>query len=363
MASGLTATYLFPYPLQTDAVDVAADMQALAQAIETTSLLKAPLLSPALTGSPTAPTPNNSDNSTLIATTAFVKNQSYLTTTTAASTYAPLASPTFTGIVTAPSLVATTFILNRTDTVYEGGEIIFRRATDNSAAWTLDVYGNTSTPVFRVINSTGSGVVNTLSIDTAAVATFGGTVVLPAATTSIPSLRIPHGTAPSSPTNGDVWTTTVGMYARINGNTVGPFGTGATYTGSAPTAITGALWANSTYNSLRVYTGTRWASMDGVEVPSAKTASYTLALGDDGTLIQMAGATTNAITVPTNATVAFPIGSSIMVIQTSTVQTVISGAGVSFLATPGLKLRTQYSSATLIKVGTDTWAVMGDLAA
>lgn len=41
-----------------------------------------------------------------------------------------------------------------------------------------------------------------------------------------PSLRIPHGVAPSAPTNGDVWTTTAGMYARINGVTVGPLGAG-----------------------------------------------------------------------------------------------------------------------------------------
>jgi hypothetical protein len=103
--------------------------------------------------------------------------------------------------------------------------------------------------------------------------------------------------------------------------------------------------------------------MDGTVIPAAKSASYTLALGDEGSAIQMAGATTNAITVPTNATAAFPIGSSIMIIQTSAIQTVISGAGVTFLSTPGLKLRTQYSSATLLKVGTDSWVVMGDLAA
>lgn len=49
----------------------------------------APLASPTLTGSPAAPTQTTSDNSTLIATDAFVKNQAY----------APLASPTFTGTV------------------------------------------------------------------------------------------------------------------------------------------------------------------------------------------------------------------------------------------------------------------------
>ena len=326
MASGLTTTYLFPYSLQTDAVDVAADSQALAQAIETTMLLKAPLASPTFTGVPISTTPSNADSSTKIATTAFVKNQSYLTTTTAASTYAPLAGPTFTGVPAAPTAAVNTNTTQIATTAFVNAEI------SNDAALKA---GSTMT----------------------------GGLVLPAGTTSLVPIRIPHGAAPTTPTNGDVWTTTVGMYAHVNGSTVGPFGTGATYTGSAPTAITGALWANSTYNSLAVYTGSRWASMAGTVVPSAKTASYTLALGDEGSAIQMAGATTNAVTVPTNASQAFPIGSSIMIIQTSAIQTVISGAGVTFLSTPGLKLRAQYSSATLLKVGTDTWSVMGDLAA
>ena len=52
--------------------------------------------------------------------------------------------------------------------------------------------------------------------------TFSGTVIVPAATASLAPLRIPHGTAPTSPTNGDMWTTTAGLYIRINGATVGP---------------------------------------------------------------------------------------------------------------------------------------------
>lgn len=50
--------------------------------------------------------------------------------------------------------------------------------------------------------------------------------IAPAATTSITSIRIPHGTAPTSPTNGDIWTTTQGIYARINGVTSGPLVSG-----------------------------------------------------------------------------------------------------------------------------------------
>lgn len=53
----------------------------------------APLASPAFTGTPTASTPTTSDNTTKLATTAFVKAQAY----------APIASPTFTGTASAPT--------------------------------------------------------------------------------------------------------------------------------------------------------------------------------------------------------------------------------------------------------------------
>ena len=58
----------------------------------------APLASPTFTGDPRAPTPSPGDNDTSIATTAFV--------TTATSTLAPIASPTFTGIPKAPTPTA-----------------------------------------------------------------------------------------------------------------------------------------------------------------------------------------------------------------------------------------------------------------
>lgn len=43
-----------------------------------------------------------------------------------------------------------------------------------------------------------------------------------ASTTGGASIRLPHGSAPSSPVNGDMWTTTAGLFVRINGATVGP---------------------------------------------------------------------------------------------------------------------------------------------
>lgn len=47
-------------------------------------------------------------------------------------------------------------------------------------------------------------------------------LVLPAGVTGGAPLRIPHGVAPTSPVNGDAWTTTAGLFVRINGATVGP---------------------------------------------------------------------------------------------------------------------------------------------
>lgn len=46
-----------------------------------------------------------------------------------------------------------------------------------------------------------------------------GKLTLTATTTSRASLNVPHGTAPSSPVNGDIWTTTSGLLVRINGVT------------------------------------------------------------------------------------------------------------------------------------------------
>jgi hypothetical protein len=70
------------------------------------------------------------------------------------------------------------------------------------------------------------------------------------------------------------------------------------------------------------------------------------------------------LTVPANSSVAFEIGTAIDVLQTGASQvTIVADTGVTVNSTPGLKLRTQWSSATLVKRNTDTWVVLGDLSA
>lgn len=97
---------------------------------------------------------------------------------------------------------------------------------------------------------------------------------------------------------------------------------------------------------------------------NAQTASYTLVLADDGKMVEMGVGSANTLTIPTNASVAFPIGTTIAVLQTGAGQTTIAGAGgVTVNATPGLKLRAQWSSATITKRATDTWIAIGDLSA
>jgi len=96
-----------------------------------------------------------------------------------------------------------------------------------------------------------------------------------------------------------------------------------------------------------------------------KTDSYTLsALTERDSLIEMGKATAQTVTIPTNASVAYPVGTSIDILQTGAGQVTIAGAGgVTVNSTPGLKLRTQWSSATLFKRAENTWVVYGDLTA
>ena len=68
----------------------------------------------------------------------------------------------------------------------------------------------------------------------------GSTIFSAASTTAAASLNIPHGTAPTSPTNGDFWTTSSGAYVRINGTTVGPLASSAG-AGTTWGSITGTL--------------------------------------------------------------------------------------------------------------------------
>lgn len=93
--------------------------------------------------------------------------------------------------------------------------------------------------------------------------------------------------------------------------------------------------------------------------------TYTLALSDRGKVIELNNASAITLTVPTNASVAFPTGTRIDLIQTGAGQVTISPSGGVTVNAKGAatKITGQWSGATLIKRATDTWVLIGDVSA
>ena len=97
-------------------------------------------------------------------------------------------------------------------------------------------------------------------------------------------------------------------------------------------------------------------------------SSYTAVLTDNGKVVTMDNGSGNTFRLPTNASVAFPIGTQINVLQIGAGQTTINAvtSGTTTIQSTGAtaaapKLRVRYSAATCVKAGTDLWYVFGDI--
>lgn len=97
-------------------------------------------------------------------------------------------------------------------------------------------------------------------------------------------------------------------------------------------------------------------------------SSYTAVLNDNGQIVTMSNGSDNTFSIPTNASVAFPVGTQINVLQIGAGQTTINAvtSGTTSILSTGAtaaapKLRARYSMATCIKAATDTWYVVGDI--
>ena len=102
---------------------------------------------------------------------------------------------------------------------------------------------------------------------------------------------------------------------------------------------------------------------------SDQTADYTAVIGDSyQKLVYMNKATAVAFKIPTNASVAFPVGTVLNILNkgaglctisavTSGTTTILSAGSVA--ASPTLA---QYKMAACVKVATDTWYVVGAIA-
>lgn len=270
---------------------------------------KANLASPALTGTPTAPTATAGANTTQIATTAFVRAEvaalvasspaaldtldelaaalgddpNFATTmTNALAAKAPLASPTFSGTV--GGITKAMVGLASVDNTSDAGKPV---STAQQAA--LDVKAPIANP------------------------TFTGTV-------------------------GGVTKAMVGL---------GNVDNTADSAKPVSTAQAAAIDSATTTLGLNAQTGT----------------AYTLVLSDAGKRVSMSNSAANVVTVPLNSTVSYPVGTMIFISQDGTGATSIAAAGgVTINTSLGLKIGTRYMMVSLIKTGADIWLAVGTVA-
>ena len=123
-------------------------------------------------------------------------------------------------------------------------------------------------------------------------------------------------------------------------------------------AVTGDILTAAAYNGLVTFT-----------VDADQSADYTAVLDDAyQVLVPMNKATAVAFKIPTNASVAFPVGTAITVLNkgagtctisavTSGTTTVLSAGAVAASPTLG-----QYKTAVCIKTATDVWYIAGAIA-
>lgn len=279
------------------------------------------------------------------------------------------------------------------------GDVLYIRSSTANVSFSLNaIYESNGTSnittgtTYPVNPSIGDIFVNTA---TAGVLYWSGTAwVNGTVDTSLYPFSVYQSLAPVYPVLGQIWVDSDDQSTYVwSGSTwIATTSPGSSYQTSAPTnPKIGQLWVNSSTSVQYVWTGSVWLALSnpdmvtltGTQILTNKTltspvltnpvttipinaqvASYTATISDRDDLIEINNASANTFTIPPNSSVAFPIGSSMNILQTGAGQTTLTpGVGVTINGTPGLKLRTQWSSATLIKRGTDAWIAIGDLSA
>jgi hypothetical protein len=120
-------------------------------------------------------------------------------------------------------------------------------------------------------------------------------------------------------------------------------------------ATTGDIFTAADYNGLVAFT-----------VGAAQTVDYTAVIADTYQVLELMNkGTAIAYKIPTNASVAFPIGTVLNILNigagTCTISAVTSGTTtvLSAGAVAAQPTLAQYKSAACIKTGTDAWYVVG----
>jgi hypothetical protein len=286
-----------------------------ASTISTALGLKAPLASPTFTGTVTIPSGAS------------------------ISGFAPLASPTFTGTVA--GVTSTHVGLGNVDNTSDANKPV---STATQTALDLKLNSNSPSVDYYIANS-GSGAYLVNGVSNGLITFEKGK-----------KYRI-HVNATGHP----FWIQTVsGAYSSGNVYSTG-ITNGGTQAGyilvELPQDAPDNLYYACEFHSSMA--GSISVQSDNAITINAQSSNYTIAPIDAGRLIEMSGGGTLTIT----DSASFPIGFYVDVLQTTTSQVTIAGTSFTPDATPGLKLRARWSSATLIKRALDSWVVLGDLSA
>jgi hypothetical protein len=142
-----------------------------------------------------------------------------------------------------------------------------------------------------------------------------------------------------------------------------------TFTSGTPAVAT---QVNSNFTAVKtlldtVETTANSASTDKVDknlTLNAQTGTtYTLVLTDSAKVVTLNNGSAITLTVPTNASVAFAIGAQVNLVQLGAGQVTVTSSATIRSQGSKLKLNGQYSAATLLKIATDEWVLVGNTAA